>query len=33
MRLVSVYTLADAQEYDSRCMASVHVFGACVYAG
>ena len=33
MRLVSVYTRADAQEYGSRCMASGHAFGVCVFAG
>ena len=33
MRLVSVYTLADVQEYGSRCMASGHAFDVSVYAG
>ena len=33
MRLVSLYTRADAQSHGSRCMASVHAFGVCVYAG
>ena len=33
MHLVSVYTLADAQEYGSGCMALGHAFGVCVYAG
>ena len=33
MRLVSLYTRADAQSYGSRCMALGHVFGVCVFAG
>ena len=31
MRLVSVYSLADAQEYGSRCMALGHAFDDFVY--
>ena len=33
IRLVSVYTRADAQSYGSRCMALGHAFGVCVFAG
>ena len=33
MRLVSVYTRADAQSYGSRCMALDHALGVCVFAG
>ena len=33
MNWVSVYTLADAQQYGSSCMASGHAFGVCVFAG
>ena len=33
MRLVPVYMRADAQSYDSRCMALGHAFSVCEYAG
>ena len=33
MRLVSVYSHADARSYSSRCMDLGHAFGVCVYAG
>ena len=33
MRLVPVYTRADAQAYGSRCMALGHAFSVCEYAG
>ena len=33
MRLVSLYTRADAQSYGSTCMALAHAFGVCVFAG
>ena len=33
MRLVSLYTLADAQSYGSACMALAHAFVVCVFAG
>ena len=31
--MVSVYSLADAQEYGSRSMALGQAFGVCVFAG
>ena len=33
MRLVSLYTRADAKSYGSRCMAFGNAFGVCVFAG
>ena len=33
LRLVSVYLRADAQSYDSRCMALGHAFSVCESAG
>ena len=33
MRLVPVYTRADAQAYGSRYMALGHAFSVCEYAG
>ena len=33
MRLVSVYSRADAQSYGSKCIALGHAFGVCVFAG
>ena len=33
MLLVPVYLRADAQSYDSRCMALGHAFSVCEYAG
>ena len=31
--MVSVHTLADVQEYGSRCMAFGQAFGVCLIAG
>ena len=33
MRLVFLFTRADAQSYGSTCMALAYVFGVCVFAG